>query len=78
MPRYLSAKEFRKRIPSIPDDLKRWKEIIVLKKSRPVFRVVPFEETPADLLDRSENMQDPAQPDLQKIARIVHKIREVG
>jgi len=78
MPQYLSAKEFRKRIPSIPDDLKRWKEIIVLKKSRPVFRVVPFEETPADLLDRAENMRDPAQPDLQEIAKIVHKIREVG
>ena len=78
MPRYLSAKEFRKRILSIPDDLKRWKEIIVLKKSRPVFRVVPFEETPADLLDRAENMRDPAQPDLQEITRIVHKIREVG
>ena len=75
MPRYLSAKEFRKRILSIPDDLKRWKEIIVLKKSRPVFRVVPFEETPADLLDRAENMRDPAQPDLQEITRIVHKIR---
>ena len=78
MPQYLSAKEFRERMPSIPDDLKRWKEIIVLKKSRPVFRVVPFEETPADLLDRAETIQDPAQPDLQEIARIVHEIREVG
>jgi hypothetical protein len=76
MPQYLSAKEFRARIPSIPDDLKRWKEIIVLKKSRPVFKVVPFEETPVDLLDRAEGVRDPAQPDLQEIAKIVHKIRE--
>lgn len=67
MPRYLSAKEFRKRILSIPDDLKRWKEIIVLKKSRPVFRVVPLEEIPADLLNRAENMRDPAQPDLREV-----------
>ncbi len=76
MPQYLSAKEFRSRIPSIPDDLKRWKEIIVLKKSRPVFKVVPFEENPVDLLDRAEGMRDPAQPDLQEIAKIIHKIRE--
>ena len=76
MPQYLSAKEFRARIPSIPDDLKRWKEIIVLKKSRPVFKVVPFEETPTDFLDRAEAIRDPVQPELQEIARIVHKIRE--
>jgi antitoxin (DNA-binding transcriptional repressor) of toxin-antitoxin stability system len=78
MPQYLSVKEFRARIPSIPDDLKRWKEIIVLRKSRPVFRVVPFEETPADFLDRAEAMRDPVQPDILEIARIVHNIREVG
>ena len=76
MPQYLSAKEFRTRIPHISDDLKRWKEIIVLKKSRPVFKVVPFEETPDDLLDRAEALRDPAQPDLQEIAGIVYKIRE--
>ncbi|MCF8143803.1 MAG: hypothetical protein K9N21_07790 [Deltaproteobacteria bacterium] len=78
MTQYMSAKEFRKRMPDIPEDLKRWKEIIVLKKSRPVFKVVPFEETPGDLLDRSETLRDPLQPDLQEIAAIVHKIREAA
>jgi len=78
MTQYMSAKEFRQRMPDIPEDLKRWKEIIVLKKSRPVFKVVPFEETPADLLDRSETLRDPLQPDLQEIAAIVHKIREAA
>ena len=78
MTQYMSAKEFRKRMPDIPEDLKRWKEIIILKKSRPVFKVVPFEETPGDLLDRSETLRDPLQPDLQEIAAIVHKIREAA
>jgi len=78
MTRYMSAKEFRKRMPDIPEDLKRWKDIIVLKKSRPVFKVVAFEETPGDLLDRSETLRDPLQPDLQEIAAIVHKIREAA
>jgi len=78
MAQYMSAKEFRERMPDIPEDLKRWKEIIVLKKSRPVFKVVPFEETPSDLLDRSETLRDPLQPDLQEIAAIVHKIREAA
>lgn len=78
MPQYLSAKEFRDRIPTIPEDLKRWKEIIVLNKSRPAFRVVPFEETPVDLLDRAESIPDATQPDLQELARIVHNIREIG
>ncbi|HDR14345.1 MAG TPA: hypothetical protein ENN79_02435 [Desulfobacteraceae bacterium] len=78
MPQYLSAKEFRERIPTIPEDLKRWKEIIVLNKSKPAFRVVPFEEIPADLLDRADTARDPAQPDLREISAIVHKIRETG
>ena len=77
MTHYLSAKEFRQRIPSISEDLKKWGEIIVLKKSKPQFKVVPFEEPPSDLLDRATAIQDPAQPDLQDIARIVHRIREM-
>jgi hypothetical protein len=78
MPHYLSAKEFRQRIPKISEDLKRWGEIIVLKKSKPQFKVVPFEEVPLDLLDRAAAIQDPAQPDLQDIAGIVHKMRETS
>lgn len=78
MTHYLSAKEFRQRIPKISEDLKRWGEIIVLKKSKPQFKVVPFEEVPLDLLDRATTIQDPAQPDLQDIAGIVHKIRELS
>ena len=78
MTQYLSAKEFRQRIPKISEDLKKWREIIVLKKSKPQFKVVPFEEVPLDLLDRANAIQDPAQPDLQDIAGIVHKIREMS
>jgi len=77
MTQYLSAKEFRQRIPTISEDLKKWGEIIVLKKSKPQFKVVPFEEVPKDLLDRAAGVQDPAQPDLQDIAAIVHRIREM-
>ena len=78
MTQYLSAKEFRQRIPKISEDLKRWGEIVVIKKSKPQFKVVPFEEVPLDLLDRATAIQDPAQPDLQDIAGIVHKIRELS
>ena len=78
MTHYLSAKEFRQRIPRIAEDLKKWGEIIVLKKSKPQFKVVPFEEVPLDLLDRATAIQDAAQPDLQDIAGMVHKIRELG
>ena len=77
MTQYLSAKEFRQRIPRISEDLKKWGEIIVLNKSKPQFKVVPFEEVPVDLLDRAIAIQDPTQPDLQDIATIVHKIREM-
>jgi hypothetical protein len=78
MPQYLSAKEFRARIPSIQGDLKHWKEIIVLNKSKPIFKVVPVDEMPGDLLDRAAALNDPLQPDLQEIAGIVHRIREAG
>ena len=77
MTHYLSAKEFRQRIPQISEDLKKYGEIIVLKKSKPQFKVVPFEDIPSDLLNRSSTVQDPAQPDLQEIVSVIHKIRGV-
>ena len=78
MTRYISTKEFRQRIPNISEDLKRYGEIIVLKKSKPLFKVVPFEEIPSDLLDRAAAIQDPTQADLQEIAGLVHRIRKVS
>ncbi len=78
MTHYLSAKEFRQRIPQIPEDLKKYGEIIVVKKSKPQFKILPFEEIPSDLLNRAGATQDPAQPDLREIADIVHKIRSKG
>jgi len=76
MTKYVSAKEFRQRFPDIAEDLKRWGEIIVLKRSKPLFKVVPFEESPSDLLDRAVSIQDSTQPELEEISRIVHKLRE--
>ena len=75
MPRYVSAKEFRERFSDIVEDLKRAGEIVVLKRSRPLFKVVPFEEVPSDLLDRASAVKDSGQPDLQEISRIVHNLR---
>lgn len=77
MPRYVSAKEFRQRFPDIAKDLKRSGEIVVLKRSKPLFKVVPFEEVPSDLLDRASVTTDSGQPDLQEISRIVHRLRTV-
>ena len=75
MVKYVSAKEFRRRFSEIVDELKRSGELVVLKRSKPLFRVVPFEEIPSDLLDRASTMEDSGQPDLQEISRIVHKLR---
>ena len=77
MSKYLSAKDFRQRFPNIIEDLKQWGEIIVLKRSKPLFRVLPFEESPRDLLDRAAVKEDSSQPYFQEISRIVHKLREV-
>jgi len=76
MTKYVSAKEFRQRFPAVVEDLKRWGEIVVLKRSKPLFKVVPFEESPSDLLDRAAAVQDSGQPDLREISRIVHKLRK--
>ena len=76
MPKYISAKEFRTRFASVSEDLKRWGEIVVLKRSKPLFKIVPFSEFPADLLDRASSEQDMTQPDLEEISRIVHTIRK--
>ena len=77
MPRYVSAKEFRQRFTEIVENLKRTGEIVVLKRSKPLFKAVPFEEMPSDLLDRVSIIEDSAQPGLREISRIVHKLRRV-
>ena len=77
MPRYVSAKEFRQRFSEIVEDLKRTGEIVVLKRSKPLFKVIPFEEVPSDLLNRASTIEDSGQPDLQEISRIVHKLRRI-
>lgn len=77
MPGYISAKEFRQRFSEISEDLKRFGEIIVLKRSKPLFKVLPFEEVPSDLLDRASAIKDNDQKDLQEISRIVHDLRGV-
>ena len=76
MTKFISAKEFRKNFPSVVDDLKSGDEIVVLKHSKPLFKVIPFEEGRADLLDRSARIPDSSQPDLEEISQIVHKIRQ--
>ncbi len=77
MTKFVSAKEFRQRFPDVVKNLKRWGEIVVLKRSKPLFKVVPFEESPSDLLDRAAVLQDSGQPDLQELSLIVHKLREL-
>ena len=75
MPGYISAKEFRQRFSEISEELKRVGEIVVLKRSKPLFKVVPFEEVPSDLLDRASAIEDSSQMDLHEISRIVHDLR---
>jgi len=77
MARYMSAKEFRLRFSEIAEDLKKSGEIVVVKRSKPLFKVVPFEEVPSDLLDRAAAVKDSNQLDLQEISNIVHRVRRV-
>ena len=74
---YVSAKEFRQKFSEIVKGLEEGKEIVVLKRSKPLFRAIPFREISADLLDRAGEVRDTGQPDLQEISRIVHKVRRV-
>lgn len=74
---YVSAKEFRQRFPEIVKDLEKGVDIVVLKRSKPLFRAIPFREISADLLDRACEVRDTGQPDLQEISRTVHKVRRV-
>jgi prevent-host-death family protein len=77
MARYVSAKEFRLRFSEMVDDLRKSGEIVVVKRSKPLFKVVPFEEVPSDLLDRASAVKDRRQLDLQEISKIVHRVRQV-
>ena len=71
----MNAKEFRQRFADIPTELKKSGEIVVLKRSKPLFKVVPFEEFPSDLLERASTISDNTQPDLREISQIVHELR---
>ena len=75
MTQYMSSKEFRQRLPAIAEELKRCGEIVVLRRSRPLFKVVPFEESPSYLLDRAATGQDD-RPELEEISQLVHQLRE--
>lgn len=75
MPGYISAREFRRRFSEISEDLKRYVEIIVLKRSKQLFKILPFEEVPLDLLDRASTLKDSGRIDLSEISRIVHDLR---
>ena len=77
MARYVSAKEFRLRFSEIAEDLRKSGEIVVVKRSKPLFKVVPFEEVPSDLLDRASAVKDRKRLDPQEISRIVHRVRQV-
>jgi len=77
MARYVSAKEFRLRFSEMAEDLRKSGEIVVVKRSKPLFKVVPFEEVPSDLLDRVAAVKDRKRLDLQEISKIVHKVRRV-
>lgn len=77
MVQFISAKEFRQRLSEIAEDLKRSGEIVVLKRSKPLFKVIPFEGETSDLLDRASATKDSRQPDLQEISRIVHRLRKI-
>ena len=77
MARYISAKEFRLRFSEIAEELRKSGEIVVVKRSKPLFKVVPFEEVPSDLLDRASAVKDSNQLDLQEISKIVHRVRRV-
>ena len=76
MAKYLSAKEFRQQMPQIAEDLARYGEIVVVKRSKPLFKVVSFEESPADLLDRSSALDDPGHPSLSEMSSVVHEIKK--
>ncbi len=77
MTQYISTKEFRLRLSTVAEDLKKAGEIIVLKKSKPLFKIIPFEEVPSDILDRANSLFDNSQPDLTEIAQIVHNLRKL-
>jgi prevent-host-death family protein len=77
MPLYVSAKEFRQKFSEIVEDLEEGNEIVVLKRSKPLFRAIPFREMSPALLDRASDLRDSGQPDLREISRIVHKVRRV-
>jgi len=77
MARYVSAKEFRLRFSEMVEDLRKSGEIVVVKRSKPLFKVVPFEEVPSDLLDRASAVKDRKRLDPQEISRIVHRVRQV-
>jgi hypothetical protein len=75
MARYVSATEFRLRFSEMAEDLRKSGEIVVMKRFKPLFKVVPVQDAPSAFLDRAAELKDSRRPELQEISQIVHKLR---
>ena len=74
MEEMVTAKDFRLKFTKMCEKVLNGKSFIVVKHSRPIFRVDPISKNASDLLDRVSSI--PAQsPSLEEINGIVHKIR---
>ena len=74
MEEMVTARDFRLKFREICTKILQGKSLIVVRRSRPIFRVEPIEESPSDLLNRTSS--DPEQgPPMEEIADMVHAIR---
>ncbi|MFC1585891.1 hypothetical protein ACFL5V_10120 [Fibrobacterota bacterium] len=74
MEEMVTAKDFRLRFKEMCDKVLEGKSFIVLRRSRPVFRVEPLERNSSDLLNKVAAATG-QEPSLEEINDIVHKVR---
>ncbi len=80
MAQYISAKEFRTNFTELVEQIKKGLTLIVVKRSRPVFKVLPIDSRDElgeskDLL-REVSINPERAPSLTKINSIIHALRK--
>lgn len=74
MEQMVSAKEFRLHFTEMCEKILKGTSLLVLKRSKPIFRAEPLINSHADLLDRVKGTPGKALS-LEEINEVVHRVR---
>ena len=75
MEEFVSAKDFRLKFTEMCQKVLSGRSFTVLRRSKPIFQVIPMKNDVSDLLNRASENGDQG-PSLNELNAIVHQVRQ--